>query len=346
MPDKPSIPGLPAGMPDPEAIFDSWWPIIIAVVGGFIYGMRQYMRGSRCTSDLKLEDKVAIITGGDGGIGRHIAEDLAKRGTRVYLACRDEKAGEVVVQELKKKTKNDKIWSLKCDLASFKSVRAFAEAFKKKEDHLHFLVNNAGIMMHPQLLTEDKFEAHLQVNYLGHVLLTHLLYDTLKRSSPSRVVMTTAPAYQLASLDFEDINWEKKEYAASAAYASSKLALVFFTREFAKRYNFEENGIAMNCVIPGVVRTGIHRHMPFRQSSFISLTFAPFLWYLMKCPEDGAQTTIFCCLADGLTTVSGFMYKECKREPYGESVENEELQDKVWSETLQWLKIKEFGQTE
>lgn len=73
----------------------------------------------------------------------------------------------------------------------------------------------------------------------GHFFLTHLLFDTLKQSSPARVMNTTAPAYQLGQLDFDDLNFEKKEYVPSAAYAQSKLAVVFFTKEFAKRFPVE-----------------------------------------------------------------------------------------------------------
>lgn len=335
------MPGLPPGMPDPEAIFQSWWPIIIALVGGLIYGLRQYFRGARCTSELTLDDKVAIITGGAGGIGRYIAEDFAKRGAKVYLACHNE--AEETVKELKTKTKNEKIYAIQCDLASLKSIQSFVDAFKKKEDKLHYLINNAGVMMAPQSTTEDKFEHHLQVNYLGHFFLTHLLFYTLKQSAPTRVINTTAPAYRLGQLDFDDINFEKKEYVPSAAYAQSKLAVVFFTKEFAKRFPSEDAGVSMNCVIPGVVRTNIHRHMPFRQSGFINLTFSPFIWFLMKHPEDGAQTTIFCSLADSLSKVTGCLFKECKRETYHENVENDELQEKLWNETLKMLDIKEFG---
>ena len=68
-------------------------------------------------------------------------------------------------------------------------------------------------------------------------------------------------------------------------------------------------GVTMNVVNPGVTKTGIHRHMPFRQSAFIGLTFSPFIWFLMKAAEDGAQSTIFCCVAEALTTVSGQFYK-------------------------------------
>ena len=68
-------------------------------------------------------------------------------------------------------------------------------------------------------------------------------------------------------------------------------------------------GVTMNVVNPGVSNTGIHRHMPFRQSAFIGLTFSPFLWFLMKTGDDGAQSTLFCCLAEALTTVTGQYYK-------------------------------------
>jgi len=67
--------------------------------------------------------------------------------------------------------------------------------------------------------------------------------DLLVKSAPSRVVMTTAPAYQLGVLDFDDINWEKREHVPSGAFAASKMALVFFTKEFAKRYQFEGTSI-------------------------------------------------------------------------------------------------------
>ncbi|KAL4237832.1 Dipeptidyl peptidase 2 [Mactra antiquata] len=346
MPDSPTIPGLPPGMPDPEAIFQSWWPIIIALVGGFVYGLRLYFRGARCTSEAKLDGKVAIVTGGNGGIGQYIVEDFAKRGAKVYIAAKNEENADSVVKELRTKTKSEAIFLMKCDLTSKKSIESFVEAFKKKEENLHFLVNNAGVMMAPKNITEDGFEEHLQVNHMGHFYLTHLLFNTLKASVPSRVVNTTAPAYNLGKIDFEDLNFKNREYQASEAYAQSKLAVALFTKEFAKKYPFEDSGVAMTSAIPGVVRTKIHRHMPFQQNGFINLMFTPVLWYLMKHAEDGAQTTIFCCVADALTSVSGYLYKECLRVPYTDIAEGDELQEQMWNESLKLLKIKEFGKTD
>lgn len=71
------------------------------------------------------------------------------------------------------------------------------------------------------------------------MLLTHLLMDRLKSSAPARVINTSASAYQLGQIDLDDVNFEKKEYKSSEAYAQSKLAVVMFTREFAKRFNCE-----------------------------------------------------------------------------------------------------------
>ena len=72
---------------------------------------------------------------------------------------------------------------------------------------------------------------------------------------------------------------------------------------------FSDVNVTMNVVNPGVTKTGIHRYMPFRQSAFIGLTFTPFIWFLMKAPEDGAQPAIFCSVAEALTNVSGEYYR-------------------------------------
>lgn len=343
MPDTSGFTGLPPGMPNPEAIFESWWPIIIALVGGLLYGIRQYFRGARCTSEIKLDGKVAIVTGGYTGIGKYIVEDFAKRGAKVYIGCRDTTAGEEVAKEMAVRTRNKNIHCLPLDLCSFKSVQAFVDAFKKKEEKLNYLINNAGVMMCPLNMTDDKFEEQIQVNYLSHVLLTHLLFPMLQLSEPARIVNTSAAAYRLGSLDLEDINFEKKEYSANEAYAQSKLAVTMFTRIFAKKFPLEDSGVTVNAVLPGVVNTGIHRHMPFRKSTFINVSMSPVLWYLMKHPEDGAQVTIFCCLAEALAGVSGELYTDCAKTKYDEITDSEELQEQLWTKTLEWLDIKQFG---
>ncbi|XP_061168024.1 retinol dehydrogenase 13-like isoform X1 [Saccostrea echinata] len=333
----PSMPNLP----NPEAIFESWWPIIIGIVGGVAYALRQYMRGARCISELKLDDKVAIVTGGGSGMGRYLAIDLAKRGCKVYTTARTQEQAQATEKEIREMSKSELVHCLVCELDKFSSVKSFVSAFKKKEDHLNYLIHNAGVMMCEYNKTEEGFEEQFQVNYLSPFLMTSMLLDYLKSSTPSRVLLTVAPAYKLGSPPFTDCPPQDK-YNPGDAYAQSKLALVLFGVTLAEK--LKDDNIHVHCVLPGVVNTKIYRHLPFRKSAFVGLSFAPFIWFLMKTPEDGAQTTLYALLSESAGKTSGKIYKECAEVEFTDIVKNEELQHALWKHTLEWTKVKEFGQ--
>lgn len=292
-------------------------------------------------TDIKLKGKVAIITGAIEGIGMYTARDMAKRGARVYICGKNKEEGESCVEEMRQRTKNDNIFFIYCDLRSFKSVREFVDAFKKKETELHYLINNAGVMMCPREVTDDKFEQQLQVNFLSPVLLTHLLLDMLKSSQPSRIVNVVAPAYGLGDIKWDDINMEN-DYSPSAAFGQSQLARVLFGIGLAKQLE-KESGVSVHQVLPGICKTKIYRHMPFQQSKFIAISFAPVLWFLMKAAEDGAQTVLYAALSELAGKTSGLIYKECAITEYDEKATDEELQEKLWKQALKMVDIKKFG---
>lgn len=335
------MPGLPPNMPNPEAIFESWWPIIIGIIGGVGYALRQYMRGARCISELKLEDKVAIVTGGGSGIGKQLVIDLAKRGCKVYTTARNQEQAKATEQDIRQSSKSELVHCLVCELDKFSSVKSFVAAFKKKEEQLHYLVHNAGVMMCDFNKTEDGHEEQFQVNYLSPFLMTSLLQDYLKNSTPSRVLLTTAPAYKLGSSTFTDCPPEDK-YNTGDAYAQSKLALVLFGVTLAEK--LKDADVHVHCVLPGVVNTNIYRHLPFRKSAFVAVSFAPFFWFLTKTPDDGAQTTLYALLGVSAGKTTGKIYKECAETEYADIVKDEELQKSLWKQTLEWTKVKEFGQ--
>lgn len=328
-------------MPNPEAIFESWWPIIIGIIGGVGYALRQYMRGARCISELKLEDKVAIVTGGGSGIGKQLVIDLAKRGCKVYTTARNQEQAKATEQDIRQSSKSELVHCLVCELDKFSSVKSFVAAFKKKEEQLHYLVHNAGVMMCDFNKTEDGHEEQFQVNYLSPFLMTSLLQDYLKNSTPSRVLLATAPAYKLGSSTFTDCPPEDK-YNTGDAYAQSKLALVLFGVTLAEK--LKDADVHVRCVLPGVVNTNIYRHLPFRKSAFVAVSFAPFFWFLTKTPDDGAQTTLYALLGVSAGKTTGKIYKECAETEYADIVKDEELQKSLWKQTLEWTKVKEFGQ--
>jgi NAD(P)-dependent dehydrogenase (short-subunit alcohol dehydrogenase family) len=206
------------------------------------------MRGRRYTKNTQIHGKVVVITGANAGIGKETAVDLAKRGGKVYIACRDIKRGEDALKEIKERSKSDNVHFLQLDLASMDSVREFSRKFHEAEDQLHILVNNAGIMACPKGKTKDGFELQLGTNHLGHFLLTNLLLDLLKSSAPSRVVVVSSLFHIVGKIRQSDLNGDRF-YFRWFAYASSKLANILFTNELAERLN--GTGVTANSLHPG-----------------------------------------------------------------------------------------------
>lgn len=138
------------------------------------------MQGGKYKKDNRIDGKVVVITGANTGIGKETALELAKRGAKIYLACRDFQRGEDARKYITEKSGNENIYNRNLDLSSFASIKKFAKTFMDEEEQLHILINNAGVMACPKMLTQDGFELQIGTNHLGHFLLTNLLLDHLK----------------------------------------------------------------------------------------------------------------------------------------------------------------------
>jgi NAD(P)-dependent dehydrogenase (short-subunit alcohol dehydrogenase family) len=123
--------------------------------------------------------------------------------------------------------------------------------FHEKEDKLHILVNNAGLVGCPDAKTQDGFEMTMGVNHLGHFLLTHMLLDLLNSSAPSRVVNVTSSAYYFSKIERDDFQSGKK-VTSFIAYSKSKLANILFTRHLARV--LKGTGVTVNCCHPGRIK--------------------------------------------------------------------------------------------
>ncbi|XP_019777811.2 retinol dehydrogenase 11 isoform X3 [Tursiops truncatus] len=262
--------------------------------------IRKMLSSGVCTSTIQLPGKVAVVTGANTGIGKETAKELAQRGARVYLACRDVQKGELVAREIQIMTGNQQVLVRKLDLADTKSIRTFAKGFLAEEKHLHILINNAGVMMCPYSKTADGFEMHMGVNHLGHFLLTHLLLEKLKESTPSRVVNVSSLAHHLGRIHF---------------------------------HNLQGCGVTTYSVHPGTVDSELVRHSSLMR----------WIWWLfsffIKTPQQGAQTSLYCALTEGLEVLSGNHFSDCRVAWVSAQARNETVARRLWDVSCDLLGI-------
>uniref|UniRef100_A0A3P8VBB4 Zgc:112332 n=1 Tax=Cynoglossus semilaevis TaxID=244447 RepID=A0A3P8VBB4_CYNSE len=266
--------------------------------------------------------RCVIITGANTGIGKETARDLARRGARIIMACRDLERATEAREDILEDTGNENIVIRKLDLSDTKSIRAFAEVIIKEEKQVNVLINNAGIMMCPYSKTADGFELQLGVNHLGHFLLTHLLLDLMKRSAPSRIVVVASVAHTWTGLRLDDINSERS-YDTMKAYGQSKLANVMFARSLAKR--LKGTGVSVFSLHPGVVQSDLWRH----QNQCIQVAVKIFRIFT-KTTVEGAQTSIYCAVEPGLENQSGGYFSDCAPAGCSRTASDENLAQKLW----------------
>ncbi|XP_068425566.1 retinol dehydrogenase 12-like [Clinocottus analis] len=300
--------------------------------------LRRWIAGGVCRCSVRLDGKTVLITGANTGIGKETSRDMARRGARVVMACRDLSRAEQAAEEIRLSTGNGNVVIRHLDLGSSYSVRQFAKDFNDGEDRLDILINNAGVMMCPRWLTEDGFETQLAVNHLGHFLLTNLLLPKLKSSAPSRVITVSSIAHKGGRIDFDDLFSSRKTYSSLESYRQSKLANVLFSRELGRR--LRGSGVSAFCLHPGVIRTQLGRHVEGWFPMLGALLSLPSL-LLMKTPTEGSQTTLYCSLTPGLEALSGRYFSDCAEKEAAPEGRDDFVASKLWDESARLVGLKD-----
>ncbi|KAL0967605.1 hypothetical protein UPYG_G00254390 [Umbra pygmaea] len=321
--------------------------VVAAVVGGGIllifrrmFPRKKAVALLRYPTDM-MRGKTVIVTGANSGIGKAVAGELLKLKARVIMACRDQQMAEEAAREIEKQAgpERGEVVIKQLDLASLQSVRCFCEEILQEEPKLDVLINNAGIYQCPYTKTEEGFEMQLGVNHLSHFLLTHLLMDLLKRSSPSRVVVVSSKLYKYGSINFDDLNSERS-YNKAFCYSQSKLANLLFTHELARRLEEEGvTGVTVNALTPGIVRTnlGRHVHIPLLVRPLMYLASLAFF----KSPLEGAQTPLYLACSPDVEDVMGKCFSNCEEEELLPKATDDNVARRLWdvSETLVGIKL-------
>jgi len=201
-----------------------------------------------------MNGKICLVTGASSGIGKATALGLVRMGATLVMVCRDADKGQAALAEIRQKSGNNSIDLLVADLSSQAAIRSLASEYRSKYQHLHVLINNAGVYYTKRHVTVGGLEAMFAVNYLARFLLTNLLLDIIKSSSPARIVNIAGAYHAKGKINFDDLQGER-DFAGQRANHQSKLADVLFTYELARR--LECAGVTVNCLHPGMVATSL-----------------------------------------------------------------------------------------
>lgn len=250
----------------------------------------------------RMDNKLAIVTGANSGMGMATVEALSDEGAKVIMLCRSEKRGKEALQKLIE-NKDRQIELMICDLGNYASIRSFVSRVKEKYKKLDVLVNNAGFISLDRQETKEGLERQFGINHIGHFLLTTELVDIMDRGS--RIVNVASGAHKTGKIHFDDINLTRG-YNVIKGYSQSKLANVLFTRKLARRLS--DKGITVNCCHPGAVATniGIDRDTGFGKT--ITSLLKPFF----QTPAEGARTAIFLATDESVKDITGEYFYRCR----------------------------------
>lgn len=276
-----------------------------------------------------MRGRVCLVTGATDGHGRAVAGQLARRSAEVILLGRNrEKCLRVqaeIAAELAASGSSGKSPDiLVCDLSSRAEVERAAAELLASGRRLHVLVNNAGLVCLHRQESPDGLELTFAVNYLSLFQLSLRLLPRLQESGPARIVNVSSDSYRVAKLDLDDLALEP--YSVSNAYARSKLAILYFTLELAKR--LEARGaseVTVNAVDPGPVASNIGANNP----GLLYTLAKPMIKYLFPSANRAARTAMLLATNSQLAAETGGYYRSMKRREKPVDFDAE-LSERLW----------------
>ncbi|MFG3023774.1 SDR family NAD(P)-dependent oxidoreductase [Streptomyces sp. NPDC048254] len=261
----------------------------------------RHSTAAQVIAGVDLSGRRAVVTGAGSGIGVETARALAAAGAEVTLAVRRPEAGEQVAAALRGATGNDAVRVAHVDIADLDSVTAFTSSWRGP---LHILVNNAGIMMLPELERGSRgHEQQFATNYLGHFALTLGLRGALAEAGGARVVTVSSSGHLFSPVVFDDLGYRFRPYDALGAYGQSKSAEVLLAVEADRRWAGE--GIRANALHPGAIATNLQRHTGGLR------TPEPY----RKTVEQGAATSVFLAASALVQDVGGRYFEDVNESP-------------------------------
>ncbi|EXB37337.1 Short-chain dehydrogenase TIC 32 [Morus notabilis] len=286
----------------------------------------------------------AIVTGASSGLGMETTRVLALRGVDVIMAVRNLEAGRNVKEAIVKEIPTAKIDVMELDLSSMASVRKFASDYNSSDLPLNLLINNAGVMATPFMLSKDNIELQFATNHLGK---ENLLLETMKKTAVEsgrggRIVNLSSEAHRFPypeGIRFDKIN-DETSYSSWPAYGQSKLANVLHAKELARRLKEEGVDITANSLHPGAIVTNLLRHHGFVNEKSIcgvlpsSYMLQEMMKILVLMEILGASTQCYVALHPQVKGVSGEYFADNNKANPSSLAEDADLAKKLWEFSL------------
>lgn len=272
-------------------------------------------------TDETLQGKIMVVTGANSGIGKAMARELAGRGARVVMVCRNPDKGEEARREIVEASGNEQVSLEVADLGSMDQVRDVASRLREL-GRVDVLLNNAGLYLPERQVSPDGFEMMFAVNHLAPFLLTHLLRETLAAADDPRVITTSSVGHLFCKFDIEHLQAERR-FIPLEQYGVTKLANIFFTKEAARRY--ASDGINANCFHPCAVGTGFAQDEPglFNAIMKVGKVF-------IRSPEKGGETGVYLAASDRVKDVTGEYFVDKKAKKPSKTARDPELARALW----------------
>jgi retinol dehydrogenase 12 len=252
----------------------------------------------------QMQDKTILVTGAASGIGFYTALGLARLGYRIIMACRNPVRAAEARAAIQQQTGNNALDVVELNLASLSSVRACARLVSSCYGQVHVLINNAGSFSMRHELTVDGFEKTMCVNFLAPFLLTSLMLPILTAAPGARIINVGSDAYRQGRLDLAGFHLQTR-YLGMRAYGASKLALLLFSLELARR--IKDSGTTVNALHPGHAATAI-----WPENTWLEKLVSSLAKKFMISAEEASRTSIYLASSDEVAGITGMYFSKCR----------------------------------
>ena len=288
-------------------------------------------RADEIVRGMDLSGRLVVVTGANAGIGFETARSLASAGAHVVLGCRRRDAADEAASRIRARHPDARVEASGLDLASYDSVRAFAE--RLEADNVDVLVCNAGVVNMRYRETESGFEHTVGVCHLGHFLLTHELLPRLLAGGSGRVVVVSSESHRSpATLDFDRLPLSRERYHGLVAYGQAKLCNVLFANELQRRCH--DRGLTACSLHPGtLVTTRIGRDAWWVR--LVMLLVSPFT----KNAAQGAATSVYCATHPDGEEIGGRYFDHCRPKRGSRESNDAAVAARLWTLSEGWVGI-------